>query len=683
MKRFFFFPKLACEGILKNRKLYIPYLLSCIGMVMMSYIMHALASSPSVHQMHGGGNAEAFLSLGQLIIALFALLFLFYTHSFLTRRRFREYGLYSILGMDHGGICRLVLWESLIVTVISLTGGMGLGILFSKLAELGLMNVLRGEISYRFTLPPDAIKYTLIVYGIIFGLLTLRSVLSIRKSRPLELLRRESIGEKAPRANWVLAVIGLVLLVGAYSISVSIMTPLAALVTFFIAVLMVILGTYLLFMSGSVVLCKLLQKNKRYYYRKNHFVSVSSMAYRMKRNGAGLASICILATMVLVMIASTSSLYFGVDDAIRTRFPMQTEIEIQKGHPDDLSDVNIAALRSRYEELARQQSFFPKEVQEYRYAVITGLMSGSDIEADSRALDTSIVSYDSLRMLYFVSAADYNQAVGIDCRLNAGEALVYPVRCTFDRKTLHMGDLHLQVIGQPQQPIPIAEASTLVIPSLIVVVPDRETLQPLQELVDFNGDRMLSWRWYYGYNWMGQISDDTAIALYQAQRRAAVSFFDGEITESGGCIAAERDDFYGTFGGLFFLGLILSAVFLFAAVVIIYYKQISEGYEDQKRFAILRKVGMTDTDIRKSINSQVLTVFFAPLLLAGVHLLFAFPFVWKLLQLFNLRNLPLVIGITAGAFALFGILYGIIYKLTAGAYYRIVSSAEHASGEGF
>lgn len=679
MKRFLFSPKLAWEGICKNRRLYVPYLLSCIGMVMMSYIMHALASSPSVQHMPGGGNAEAFLSLGQLVIALFALLFLFYTNSFLTRRRYREYGLYSILGMDRHAISRIVVWESLIVTTISLGGGMGLGILFSKLAELGLMNAVRGEIDYCFTIQPDAIKYTLIIYVVIFALLMLRSMFSIRRSRPLELLRSENVGEKAPKANWIFALIGLVVLGWAYWISVSIQTPLAALVLFFIAVLMVIVGTYLLFMSGSVVLCKMLQKNKRYYYRKEHFVSVSSMAYRMKRNGAGLASICILATMVLVMIASSSSLYFGADDAIRTRFPVHTQLEIHRDSLDDMADDKLTEVRSRYAKVFERYAFTPNEVQDYRYAVITGMMRDSDVELDSQAVDASLFGYDNLRMLYFVSAADYNQMMNTTWAPNAGEALVYPIRCTYDRETIHMGDVLLQVIGQPEQAMPIAEAYTTVIPSLIVIVPDYDTIRPLEALADYRGDQMLSWHWYYGYNWIGQLDEDTAMEIFEAQRNVLVDFYicDGEVEISTSCIAAERNDFYSTFGGLFFLGLILSAVFIFAAVVIIYYKQISEGYEDQKRFAIMRKVGMSDCDIRKSINSQVLTVFFAPLLFAGLHLSFAFPFVWKLLQLFNLRNLTLVIWITVGAFAVFGVIYGMIYKLTAGAYYRIVSSADN------
>lgn len=679
MKRFFFFPRLAWEGIRKNKRLYIPYLLSCAGMVMMYYILHALSCSPTVLNMRGGSNVGQFLSIGKFVLAAFSLLFLFYTHSFLTRRRYREFGLYSILGMDRRGIGRVVLWESLMTACISLLVGMGLGVLFSKLAELGLINAIHGEIDYGFRISPEAVKTTPIIFCVIFFLLTLRSLLKVRKSRPLELLRSEQAGEKPPKANYMLAILGLLLLGAAYWSSLSIQSPMTALLLFFAAVIMVIIATYLLFISGSVTLCRMLQKNKRYYYQKQHFVSVSSMAFRMKRNGAGLASICILATMVLVMIASTSSLYFGADDALRSRFPLDTQIEIHQYKADEMSEDTVKAVRAKYEEAAKAFDFVPDEAREYRYASITGMMSKSDVNVDSSDIDSSLLDYDRLRTLYFVSVTDHNKLMGTEETVNPGEALVWPVRCEYDRDTISMGGVTLRVAGKPEKAMPIAEAYSTVIPALIILIPDLETLRPMEALIDSTGTPMLDYRWYYGYNWNGALSDEDATALFHAQCDAVrdTDMKAKLVTANTGCIAEERYDFYSTFGGLFFLGIILSAVFLFAAVVIIYYKQISEGYEDQKRFSIMRKVGMTGRDIKKSINSQVLTVFFAPLLFAGMHLAFAFPFVWKLLQLFNLRNLPLVIWISVIAFFVFGILYLCIYKLTAGAYYRIVSSSEN------
>ena len=664
--------------MVKNRKLYIPYILSCVGMVMMYYIMQALSLSPLLSEMQrGGGSSGIILSLGKFVIAAFALLFLFYTNSFLIRRRYKEFGLFNVLGMDKRSINRIILWESLIVAAIGLVGGIGLGIAFSKLAELGLLNAIRAEIDYRFTISVQAIIYTLVIFGIIFLLLTLKSLWQVRKCKPLELLRSENKGEKPPRANWVFAVLGVLILGTAYYLAVSIKTPLTALTLFFVAVIMVIIATYLLFMSGSVALCKVLQKNKRYYYQKQHFVSVSSMMYRMKRNGAGLASICILCTMVLVMISSSASLYFGTDDSLRARFPREIDITANMECLDNIGDTCIDHIRRAYEKVFEDHHFTPQDVQDYRYASITGLMTDGNVNADADSvLDSVSINYDDIRQLYFVSVDDYNRVANTHYTLHDGEALLYTLRCSYDRDSISMNGCELHIAGTLDDFIDIGEANSMVIPSLLLVVPDYEALRPLESLADSYGNRMLSTKYYYGYNYGDTLTDEQAIALRDDQTDALIKALpenpDG-YGYSSSCIAAEKADFIGTFGGLFFLGIILSIIFIFAAAMIIYYKQVSEGYEDQSRFAIMQKVGMTKTDIKKSINSQVLTVFFAPLLFAGLHLAFAFPLIWKLLQLFNLLNLSFVIWITVSAFVVFAIFYALIYKLTARSYYAIVT----------
>ena len=678
-----FFPKLAWTGIKKNRKLYVPYILSCIGMIMMFYIIQSLSYSELLTQMKGGGNLETILGLGKFVIAVFALIFLFYTNSFLIRRRYREFGLYNILGMDKRSISRIIVWESLIIAVISLVAGLILGFALSKLAELGLANVVHADINYSFTLSSEAFVFTAEMFAAIFLLLLVKSLIQVRNSRPLELLRSENAGEKPPRANWVFAVIGLLILGGAYYISVSIKSPLSAITLFFVAVIMVIVATYILFMAGSVALCKLLQKNKNYYYKKNHFVSVSSMVYRMKRNGAGLASICILSTMVLVMLTSSSSLYFGANDSIEARFPTENEIALDVEGLDNLSEEKLSVVREAYEKVFAEHNAVPENVSEYRYCVITGLMtSDTDINADQSSVDFSIAQYENLRQLYFVSQDDYNKAMGTDISLGENEAMLYTMHGTYDRDTLEMNGMKLNIVGTLDDFISISDANTIVMPSLLFVVHDYEVLRPLESMIDTTGESMLSTYWNYGYDL--SVDDEEAIAIYREQTDCLsdIEFLMADNNGygfSGGCKADEIADFFTTYGGLFFIGIILSIVFIFAAVMIIYYKQISEGYEDQSRFEIMQKVGMTKTDIKKSINSQVLTVFFAPLVFAGMHLAFAFPLVWKLLQLFNLSNLSLVIWVNVGAFVAFGIFYAIVYKLTAGAYYSIVSGSDSKS----
>lgn len=675
------YPKLALTGIRKNRRLYLPYLLSCVGMVMMFFILHSLSFSPLLHRMRGGSSVEVVLTLGKFVIAVFSLIFLFYTNSFLIRRRYKEFGLYNILGMDKRAISRVILWESLITALVGLGGGMALGLILSKLAELGLLNAIHADIGYEVTLPWGACGLTALIYGIIFALLCVKSLITVRKCRPLELLHADRTGEKPPRANWALAVLGAVLLVAAYIIAVTIKSPLAALVTFFAAVIMVIIATYLLFISGSVALCRLLQKNKNFYYKKQHFVSVSSMTYRMKRNGAGLASICILCTMVLVMISSTSSLYFGEEDALKARFPRDSELAVSVYDIDDLTVDRADELRAAFGQVFADHGFTPENVTSYRFASVAGLDRDGvfDLDAGLENVNSLLPDYKKLRMLVFVTQDEYNAATGENLSLAADETVMHTVRCTYRQDMLEAGGMKLRVVGHTDDFIEISGVDTLPTSSILMVVRDFEVLRPLNGLMTASGELMLEMRYEFSYD--AGVSDE-ASAIMEEQRSVISGIMRAEELKGHGygytssCLADERDDFYVTYGGLFFLGIMLSIVFIFAAVMIIYYKQISEGYEDRARFAIMRKVGMTREDIRASINAQVLTVFFAPLIMAGLHLAFAFPLVWKILQLFNMHDLTVVILTTVAAFLLFALVYALIYRATARAYYRIVSSNE-------
>ena len=672
------YPRLALDGIRKNRRLYIPYILTCIGMVMMYYIMEFLSNSPLLAQMRGGDTVSVVLVLGKFVITVFAALFLLYTNAFLLRRRNMEFGLYNILGMDKRSIGRVIVWESLFVSVLGLAGGLVCGIAFSKFAELGLLKAIHAQIDYRFRVIPASIGMTAIIFACIFLLLTLRSLWQVHRTKPLELMRSENLGEKPPKANWLLALAGLVLLGIAYRMALVNRNPIDALLYFFAAVILVIIATYLLFTAGSVALCRLLQSSRRYYYRKNHFVAVSSMKYRMKRNGAGLASICILSTMVLVMISSTSSLFFGAEDALNTRYPRDCEITVYLDSIAELSAEHIDELRGGYAQVFPDYGVTPQNLLEYRYASIVGMDAGPEVNLDARAVDAA-TNYNQLRQMLFLSAADYNAVSGANVTLEPGTALICTFRCTFDRERITMGGMTLDIVGTAEPCFEASEISVSILPGIVLVVPDYETLEPLAGLADYRGEPMLGIRWYYGYDLDAPDTVQAAVLREQSNtlQRTFVNKGNG-LSYYYGCRAEERADFYATFGGLFFLGILLSLVFLFAAVLIIYYKQISEGYEDQSRFAIMQKVGMTGSDIKKNINSQVLIVFFAPLLLAGLHLSFAFPMVWNLLQLFHLQNVVPVIVANVCSFVLFGLFYAFVYKATAHSYYSIVSGGRKA-----
>lgn len=679
MKKLLFLPRLAFSGIRKNRKLYLPYILSCTGMVAMFYIIHALGYSPVLSEMRFGSTTTQFcLSLGQFVIAVFSLLFLYYTSSFLIRRRNREFGLYNVLGMDKRSIGGIIVWESLMIAVFSLALGLGLGIGFYKYAELGLLRAIHAQIDYRFRIYTEGVFFTVAMYAGIFFLLLLRSLWQVSRSKPTELLHSEATGEKPPKGNWFPTMLGLALLVCAYVMAVRIQSPVTAVTLFFVAVIMVILATYLLFISGSVALCRLLQKNRRYYYKANHFVSVSSMAYRMRRNGAGLASICILSTMVLVMISSTSSLYFGMEDSLRVRFPREMALELRYWGTEAEAAQTAGQLRTLIREETAACGGAVSNVYDYRYACADGVLEGDTLVLETAHFSRSTLSAAEHSIIFnLLSLADYNAMTGVELTLAPGQVLAYANTRTPRGNTLYLPDGGQWQIQAWLDDLPVHPNSTNIMPSLTVITPDFDADVERLAQAAGDGDNYLFRYWVMDFD--TGLDDGTNSELDNRLYRRCMEL--GEEGEPLSVLvsdrAAEGAGYYDMYGGLFFLGIALSIVFLFAAVLIIYYKQVCEGYEDQARFGIMKNVGMTPRDIKKSINSQVLTVFFAPLLFAGLHLGFAYPLIWKMLQLFNLSNLKLLIFVTVGAYLVFALLYAAIYKITAGAYFSIVSKKEH------
>lgn len=673
-----FYPTLAIQSIRKNKRLYLPYLLTCAGMVMMFYIIHYLAAMPLLMTMAGGRTTGQMLGLGTWIVALFAVIFLFYTNSFLMRRRQKEFGLYNILGMGKGNLSLLLLWENVFLFIASLGAGLLGGIALSKLAELGLMRVIHGEITYDFTVNPEALADTVFLFSVIFLLIFLKGLIQLWRLSTVSLLKSENTGEKPPRANYLLGFGGIVLLAAAYYMAVSIQSPLSALTFFFIAVGMVVVATFLVFVSGSVMLCRLLQKNKGYYYKKNHFVSVSSMAYRMRRNGAGLASICILSTMVLVMLLGSGSLYFGAEDSLHARFPrdITTSVKFLNSQADGEAEE---ALVREIGTVVRSFGIQPENEDYYLYATATGMLRDGTLVLDKEKVDSiSANSFDDLCQIYVVPLADYNRCMGAEETLEEDQVLLHCIRRTYDGPTITTDNgTAWQVKTHTEDIMASGNAAMDVIPSVYMVVSDLErALDALNAELGHIGVEYISHP-IFTYGFDTELPAQEEIALCDALRlhlreleNAPDAGFTTKYTE---CREEERQDFYGTFGGIFFLGILLSLVFLLATVLIIYYKQITEGYEDEGRFEIMQKVGMSRQDIRKSVNSQMLTVFALPLITAVLHLGFAFPMVQKLLMLFNLRNAALMLTVMAVTVLLFGLIYALIYKLTANAYFSIVS----------
>lgn len=681
------YPKLAWDGIRKNKRFYLPYILTCIGMIMMFYIIHYLAAMTILNDMPGGDTLTVVFGFGYWIVTLFASIFLFYTNSFLMRRRQKEFGLYNILGMGKGNLSILLLWESVILFVISMAGGLMGGILFAKMAELCLIMILNGEVTYDLRIDPEAFINTWIIFALIFALIFVKGLMKIRKSSAVALLKSENIGEKPPRANYLLGIAGIVILAGAYYIALSIESPLIALAWFFIAVCMVIVATYLLFISGSVMLCKILQKNKSYYYKKNHFVSVSSMVYRMKRNGAGLASICILSTMVLVMMMGAGSLYFGKEDSLNTRYPKDIAVSVDFLSDDEKSEYTEekeAYFIQQVDAVLENHGVTPQNVEQYVSTSVAGLLKDGKLVVDRRLVNSADTqTMDDVAQIYLIPLSSYNRCMGTQETLEENEVLLHCVRRTYDDPTIELNDGTIWTVKKHvDRVMGGGDAAMNMVPSVFVITND--VLQAIDsfntELDDISETYLCRLEVSYAFD--ADIAPEAEIRLGDAIReriRDMDSAGEGGFYSYGvECREAERADFYGLFGGLFFLGMFLSVIFLAATVLIIYYKQVTEGYEDEARFGMMRKVGMTAKDIRKSINSQMLTVFFLPLITAALHTSFAFPMVQKLLAMFNLRNMILSMTVTGIAFLVFGVFYAIVYRVTSNAYYAIVSGAKEA-----
>lgn len=671
--------KLAWNSMRTNKKLYVPYILTFIGMIMMFYIIHFLATTDTIAGSFGARTVQMILSLGIFVMAIFSVIFLFFTDSFIVKRRKKEFGLYNILGMDKKNIAAVLLWETIFIALISLSSGLFLGVVFSKMSELLLVNLIQANVTYSLYISVESLKITSILFSAILLLIFLNTVRQLRFSKPIELLHSENTGEKKPRVNWLLGLIGIALLGAAYYIAVTIKNPLSATMWFFVAVVMVIIATYILFIAGAVVICRLLQKNKKYYYKARHFVSVSSMAFRMKRNGAGLASICILSTMVLVMMSSTTCLFIGAQDSCRTRYPQNVELTVHAYEPNDACDDNFQLLQEHLGNTLKDYKDSITNKTTFRYITFAGKYDGSTINVVRNS--TEYESLDKYRGIVIIPLSDYNKAKGCNYTLSEGSALMYANKEGYSNNTVAIKTSDIKEYNivrklSAEESVILGEAEAVAYSTIYLVVPDFDYC--VEKYMSDSGVHNINEphvNMYYGFD-INQDMVDAVRELIWDDMHEANEWLAPYIGYSLQDSYSNMDDVISLYATLFFLGIMLSIVFVFAAVLTMYYKQVSEGYEDQSRFEIMQKVGMTKKDIRKSINSQILTVFFMPLIAAGIHLAFAFQLIQKMLMAFLFTKISLLIITTVGSFVLFALFYIIMYKITANAYYSIVSGVK-------
>lgn len=678
MSRFFYF-KLAITNIKKNAKTYVPYMITSILTISMFYIICSLGNNPNITKACGTDSMKYVLFLGTWVCGIFAVIFLFYTNSFLMKRRKKEFGLYNILGMEKKHISMVVLCETLIMSIISLVLGLVVGILFDKLMLLVILSMFTVEIPLGFHISPESFPATLTLFTGIFVLIFLNSIRQIHLAKPIELLQGSTVGEKEPKAKWLIALIGAICLGSGYYISLTTTNPISALnmFFFFIAVILVIIGTYLLFTAGSIVLLKALRKNKNYYYKTKNFISISGMIYRMKQNAVGLANICVLSTMVLVMISSTFSLWNGMNDVLNNFYPREF-IFTPTFTPFEYSEESASDLKAWVNDTLDECNVKPKDITEYSYLNFAVVQ-----DKDTFIMDRDNPAYSNMvneiRNLFFITLDDYNKMANSNETLEADEVLVYSNRDQYSYKEMKLSNKTLKIKETlkdfPNNNIMASNVAS----SHFIVVKDKSVINDLNKIQNEKyGDMASSIQYYYAFNVDANIEKIIDINNKFENKIKEMGTY-GENTNKYvyegrfDCRESEKNDFIGMYGGLYFIGVFLGVLFIIATILIMYYKQISEGYDDKGRFEIMQKVGISHEEIKKSIHSQVLTVFFLPLIVAGIHVAFAFPFITRLLAILNLTNVKLFAMATVGGFLIFSVFYAVVYRITARSYYKIVS----------
>lgn len=639
----FIYEKLAVTNLKNNRKTYVPYIFTGVLTVMMFYIIDALSGGKGITQ----NTLKICLQYATGVIIVFAVIFLFYTNSFLIKRRKKEIGVYNILGMGKRHIARMMAVETILTAGISILGGLVFGIIFGKLMYLLLLKILHNSVDMQFSVNGTAIVQTVILFAGIFLLTYLYNILQIQLVNPVELLHGGNQGEKEPKSRWLLVIIGVAALGNGYWIALTTEAPLEALLKFFVAVVCVIIGTYALFIAGSIVVLKILRKNKAYYYNPKHFTSVSGMIYRMKQNGAGLANICVLSTMVLVMVSTTVSLYAGMEDILDSRFPRDVSIVCNEADTN-----NEETLQRLIKEQCEKAGVKITDRVRYRYGSMNAVLKGNNLE--------KIEQYYPDNHFYYVemiTQEEYNRIEKQNVSLKEQEILTYTTNGKCGKKQINIAGQNYQVKKELSEMTSQPKSTVEMYKTLYIVFANAEQIE-----------RIESFSYADKFNLKGDDGKQKE-TLEQIQNEFYEKFPDGTMESR----MLSRSSFYELYGGLFFIGIYLGSMFIMATVLIIYYKQISEGYDDRERYQIMQKVGMSKKEVKRSIRSQVLSVFFLPLVVAVIHVAVAFKVMTKILGVLNLTNVSLFAVCTIITIAVFAVFYIIVYSITAKEYYRIVN----------
>lgn len=617
--------KLAITNLKNNRKTYVPYILMAVLSVMMYYIVGGMA------QGNNGLSENVKMIMGYMngLLMIFSIIFLFYTNSFLIKRRKREIGIYNILGMGKGHIAKMLAIEAVITAFISIFGGILLGIVFGKLMYLVLGKLLHYDISVKLSVEIPVLEKTFLFFMAIFVLILLYNLFQIRIVSPIELLHGSNQGEREPKIKWLLAIVGAILLGTGYYIAQTTGNPLDAMTKFFFAVVCVVLGTYGLFIAGSIAVLKMLKKNKKYYYQAKHFTAVSGMVYRMKQNAVGLANICILSTMVLIMVSTTVCLYVGMNDIISVRYPRECEVTIYRTNAQTEEKVYTII-----EEIIRKNNTKAENERIYHSGELTGYLDGNKMILDP----DKYYSDKTSSSVVLIPLADYNRLEEKNETLNDGEVLLFSTQTkSYGQNEIYLDDTKFNVKKELDKSKLDEKNNDKDIPSTYMIMKGSSKLKK-------------------------NVEQQIRTALSEQVPETFCSCRGRQIN---------KDSFYELYGSLFFMGMYLGFMFLMVTVLIIYYKQISEGYDDKDRYKIMQQVGMDKQEVKKSIRSQVLMIFFLPLIMAIIHVAAAFKVITKLLAMFSMTNITLFIECTIATIIVFAVIYCIVFMVTEREYYRI------------
>ena len=656
-----FYSKFALNNLVKNKRFILPYIFSAVFTIASFYILTSLSLGKNLDKLPQGISAtKQVLSLGVIVIAIFSAIFLFYTYSFLIKRRVREFGLYSVLGMTKKQIARILILETIFIAVITLVFGLAFGLLFDKLMLLVLLKLFTAGVSFGFIITPIAVFLTILLFGGIFFLLLIYTVVKISRLKIVALLKEENNGEREPKARFILAILGLGLTGYGYYLAQTIQNPIKAITMFFVAVLAVIFGTYLIFMAVSITVLKLMKNNKTFYYKPKNFISVSGLLYRMKRNAVGLANICILSTMVLVTMGTTSALYAGSEEAYNTRFPRDIIVNGYRSTEGKLTEIEKNVKKA-----TQDAGVEAKDLVSYNMLNVVGRLNGTEISYETG----NVGSLDKLRTVVVIELKDYNKVSKEQKTLNAGETLLFiDKKGKYEANEITVQGVNLKIKEKLTDfPGALGTAAANAFDTYYVVVKDNTDVKKIESALK----KKLNMSDEEGevYNYVGfNISDKTKEAKVIENFKQLEK--EGNINIEGK--AENETNFKGFYASFLFIGVFISMIFVVSQVVIMYYKQISEGYEDKDKFGIMRKVGLTDRQIKQSIRSQVLMIFFTPLAIATLHTVVAYPFIEKILKLFLATDNNVFLIALAVTIAVFAVFYLIVYLITSRIYYRII-----------